>query len=170
MEASTLNTAITAAAGLVTVAGGFVTWLLNERSKRVQEEYVRKELRYIELVKSLRGFYAVGETASLKEEFIAQVRLAWLYCPDEVIKRADGFLETVREGATCSDEEKVSALNSLLFAIRRDLFERRPIRTTKLNTGDFRHWRATDKANVEPSQAFPAVSGSSRAVASHQRD
>lgn len=35
-----------------------------------------------------------GDTA-LKEEFLRQYRLTWLYCPDQVIHRANAFLDSV---------------------------------------------------------------------------
>jgi len=34
-----------------------ITWSLNERSKRIYEEYKRKEEKYSKLIRALRGFY-----------------------------------------------------------------------------------------------------------------
>jgi hypothetical protein len=57
MAQSTIDTLIQVGGVAITLVAGFVTWFLNERSKRSEEQYRRKEERYVELVKALRGFY-----------------------------------------------------------------------------------------------------------------
>jgi len=84
MEQETLNVLIPVIGGVLALIGGFVTWYLNERSKRVYEEYKRKEEKYSELIRSLRGFYVSSSSKELKTEFLNQLNLCWMYCPDEV--------------------------------------------------------------------------------------
>lgn len=43
---------------VVTAGAALGTWGLNEQSKRRFEDYTRREARYVELVRSIRGFHA----------------------------------------------------------------------------------------------------------------
>jgi Pyruvate/2-oxoacid:ferredoxin oxidoreductase delta subunit len=125
---------------LITVITGFITWGLNERSKRQQENYKRKEERYAELIKSIKGFYANLDNTSLKGNFIEQVNLCWLYCPDEVIKRLYDFLETVKTNSSTS-EHKEKLLGEAMVAIRQDLLKDTKLKT-KLTPQDFKIYSA----------------------------
>ncbi|MBU8970109.1 hypothetical protein KSS88_14735 [Bacillus altitudinis] len=112
---------------VITILGGFFTWYLNERSKRKQETYNRKEERYAELVISLKGFYVKSENKDFKSNFLDQVNLCWLYCPDQVIYKLYNFLESVKNSS--SDEHKLKALAEVFVEIRKDL-----IKDSKLNS------------------------------------
>ena len=61
-----------------------VAWYANERRKRAWEEYERKEQNYIALLRASRGFYIDTQDTAKKAEFLDQVNLCWLYCPDGV--------------------------------------------------------------------------------------
>ena len=133
---------------MVPVVVAVVGWLLNEYSKRQWERYKRKEDRYVALVECLRGFYENTEQSDAderKEEFLNQLALCWLYCPDAVIHKAYDFLDHVRVGVQRSDEEKEQALGAFVLEVRKDLLEERPWwrRKTKLNDQDFRILRST---------------------------
>jgi len=120
-----------------------LAWYLNERAKRKWEEYGRKEDRYKELLRTLKGFYVTTQDTKLKEEFLHQVNLCWLYTPDEVIQKAYAFLDKVRVGANSTDEEKESAAGALVAAIRKDLLSRKVVGKTTLRAGDYKHLRST---------------------------
>ena len=68
------------------IAFAIAAWILNERAKRTWEEYKRKEERYIELLRTFKGFYISSEDTLLKENFLLQLNLCWLYAPDEIIE------------------------------------------------------------------------------------
>ena len=88
-------------------------WLLNEYSKRQWERYKRKEDRYVALVESLEGFYVSVEPTDAKEkkeEFLRQLRLCWLYCPDTVIHTSLRLSESCQHRGRESDIEKERAL------------------------------------------------------------
>ena len=123
---------------VVPLVGAIVVWCLNECAKRRWEKYKRKEERYLTLLKSLRGFYVNSQNRDQKEDFIQELRLAWLYCPDEVIKAGNAFLETVATNANSLDETKEGALAVFVLALRRDLNVK-----TKLAVGDHRNWGST---------------------------
>ena len=120
-----------------------VAWYLNENSKRKQVEYERKEENYKELLRTLRGFYVTGHDASLKEEFLHQVKLCWLYAPDEVIKKAYEFLAKVKTGTTETNENKELSVGELVSAIRNDLISRKMVKKSKLKAKDFEHLEST---------------------------
>jgi hypothetical protein len=87
---------LTLALGLLPpVLAAIVAWNLNERGRRRRDEYVRREARYQRLISALRGFYVATVDRSMRQEFLDQVNLCWLYCPDEVVRSAYGFLDTV---------------------------------------------------------------------------
>ncbi len=124
---------------ILTIIGGFVTWLLNERSKRIQEDYRRKETKYTELIKSLKGFYVDSFDKKLRDEFLSQLNQCWMYCPDDVIEKAYKFLETVQVGKKYSDKEKEIAVGEFILAIRKDLINRKPLKKTNLKPENFKH-------------------------------
>jgi Pyruvate/2-oxoacid:ferredoxin oxidoreductase delta subunit len=143
MEQETLNVLIPVIVGVLSLIGGFVIWYLNERSKRVYEEYKRKEEKYSELIRSLRGFYVDSSNKELKTEFLNQLNLCWMYCPDEVIYKAYNFLLMVHTDSKHTYEETEKAVGEFVLAIRKDLISRKPFRKTNLKPEDFRHLRAT---------------------------
>ena len=59
---------------IISLIGAFVisliTWSLNERSKRIYEEYKRKEEKYSKLIRALRGFYTSSFNKELRDEFL----------------------------------------------------------------------------------------------------
>ena len=57
-----------------------------ELEKRKFELYKMRESTYGELIKGMRGFYIDGKTEQ-RELFLHALRIAWLYCPDHVIKK-----------------------------------------------------------------------------------
>lgn len=121
----------------VPLAGGVVGWLVNERRKREAEEYLRKEERYKSLLLSLRGFYEGAENLQLKQEFVNQLALCWLYCSDEMILLAYRFVATMKPERQAIADEKHAALSALIGEIRRDLLSRRAVRRTKLTGAEF---------------------------------
>ena len=109
---------------LIPVAVAVIGWILNEHSKRRWEEYQCKEDRYITLAKSLTGFYRSTELRTSRgetDEFLRQLNLSWLYCPDVVMEKACKFLELVREGAQASDEQMKDALGEFVLEVREPL-------------------------------------------------
>ena len=133
---------------MVPVVVAVIVWLLNESSKRQWERYKRKEDRYVALVESLKGFYVntdQTEAKEKKEEFLKQLALCWLYCPDAVIHRAYGFLDQVNTEIQKSDKEKEQALGAFVLEVRKDLVGGRSWwrKKTKLSAQDFRPLSST---------------------------
>ena len=93
----------------------------------------QKERRYRAFLESIRGFYASSQSTNEKERFLLELRLAWLYCPDDVIKAGYAFLDTVSVGANCSDQEKERALARFELSLRKDIH-----RKTKFTEKDHR--------------------------------
>lgn len=72
---------------VIPLLGAVIAWFTNEWRKRIADQYQRKEASYRELVRSLPGFYGgAAHSASMKAEFLSQLNISWLYCPDEVLK------------------------------------------------------------------------------------
>ncbi len=128
---------------LVALLVVIISWLLNEWSKRRQEDYIRKEQRYSALLKSLKGFYVESESIELKEEFISQFNQCWLYCSDEVIQKGYNFLNTMHADIKVDGSKKETALGEFVLEIRRDIYARRFFRKTKLKPSDFKNFIAT---------------------------
>jgi len=121
-------------------------WYLNEVSKRKWELYARKEERYKQLLISLKGFYDATQDTAQKAAFLEELNLCWLYSPDEVIRKAYAFLDTVKVGADTTPKEKADAAGDLALAVRKDILPR-PLwklgRKTKLAPSDFKHLHTT---------------------------
>ena len=141
-----MNTAMTWAEELtllIPIIVAVLVWLLNEYSKRRWEQYKRREDRYFALIESIRGFYLGPEQMGdkdKKEEFLKQLDLCWLYCPDTVIQRAYNFLDHVSTGVKKPEDEKEVALGAFVLEVRKDLRNNKPFlwRRTKLTARDFR--------------------------------
>jgi len=127
----------------VPLLAAVVAWMFNERSKRAQEEYKRKEINYKALIASLRGFYVATQDTDVKRVFLDHLNECWLYCPDDVIEKANAFLETIKVGSNQSDGAKELACGELIAAIRRDMLSRRVVARTALGGCDFKHFGAT---------------------------
>jgi hypothetical protein len=106
---------------LFTALGYIFFWFLNEWSKRSDRENRRKEERYKKLINGLSGYVEPGDT-KLQNEFKNELNLCWLYCPDDVIRKATDFY--VKVGMNAADRS--DAAGELLIAIRRDAMRRRP--------------------------------------------
>ena len=126
----------------IPLVGAVLAWVANEWRKRGWEEYQRKEDRYQELIKSLKGFYLTSwspeESKAHKNHFIDQLNLCWMYCPDDVIRKAYAFIDSVHTGQASTDEKKEKALGELMLAIRKDLIDRKVLSKTTLKHEDFR--------------------------------
>lgn len=134
----------------VPLAGAVVAWAVNEWRRRLADQHAKKEERYASLLRALRGFYVVHDDGSLGDEvaeelrqlrsdFVEQVNICWLYCPDDVIRKAYAFLGTVRADVTTSGTTKASAAGDLVEAVRTDILKRKLVRSTKLVGSDFKH-------------------------------
>ena len=122
----------------IPLAGAVIAWIFNEKRKRAWEEYQRKEARYQELLRTMRGFYAQINEPEKKAEFVQQLNLCWLYCPDEVIEKGYAFLNTINS-AEKTLVEKQTAHGNFVVAIRKDLLSRKITRKTKLTSRDYQH-------------------------------
>jgi len=132
---------------IITLIGAFVisliTWSLNERSKRIYEEYKRKEEKYSKLISSLKGFYISSLDKELRDEFLNQLNLCWMYCPDDVIIKAYNFLSTAQTNKKSINKEREKVLGEFMLSIRKDLIKRKPLKKTDLKPEDFKHLKAT---------------------------
>ena len=88
-------------------------------------------------LQSIRGFYAGSESEELKEQFINDLRLAWLYCPDKIVRAGNDFLATVSSGAESTEDQKHRRLAEFELELRRDLLGR-----TRLSVEDRKNWRS----------------------------
>jgi hypothetical protein len=125
---------------LLPLLAAVVAWYVNERSKRAWEEYVRKERNYTALLEALKGFYSASASKDARDAFIQQVNLCWLYCPDQVIQRAYGFLDAVHEQSALSAADRERALGEFVSEIRHDMLTRRIIKRTCLDGSHFRRF------------------------------
>jgi hypothetical protein len=123
--------------------GAIIAWFVNEWRKRVWEQYQRKEESYRELLRCLKGFYVGANDANeLKAEFLNQLNLCWLYCPDDIILKGYAFLNTVHVSNPSTDEVKEKAMGDLVASIRNDLLSRNLVTNTDLCGKDFKHLNA----------------------------
>ena len=120
-----------------------LAWIANERSKLSWEQFKRKEENYKELLRCLKGFYVPTQDRELKNQFLHQVNLLWLYAPDHVVQVAYAFLEKVKTGASSTNQDKELACGALVETVRKDLLRRRPVKESVLEAKDFRHFTGT---------------------------
>jgi len=121
------------------LAGAVIAWFINEKRKRAWEEYQRKEARYQELLRTVKGFYIAAHDEQKKSEFAEELKLCWLYCPDEVIEKAYAFLDAIKPDSQKTIGEKSLSLGDFVVALRKDLLSRKITRKTKLTSQDYQH-------------------------------
>jgi len=119
--------------------GSVVSWLRSQAQRRADEEYVRREGLYLQLLTALSAFYQ-GGTPDGVAAFTTQTRLAWLYAPDEVIRALYAFLDT-QKGDVPSERKNSEGrrtMAELVSAIRTDLFHTTG-KETQLTAADYKH-------------------------------
>lgn len=132
----------------IPLAGAVIAWFVNEYRKQKSDEYHRKEARYLELLRALKGFYVsafsdVNDSVQLKRQFLDQLDQCWLYCPDDVIKKGYAFIATVHTDKISSDSDKEQALGEFVVAIRNDLLSHGFMRNSALKAEDFKSYYVT---------------------------
>ena len=125
-------TPLIAPAGLVLTGFWAVfSWSLNLREKRRMDAYTRKEQVYKDIIVNLQALYKVNNPIE-KQRFIDQKRIAWIYCPDEVVRQLNACLDAVTPTDSPSSPQQ-AALGKAVVAMRKDLLD------TTLTHQDFRH-------------------------------
>lgn len=119
------------------------TFFRTEKNKLKWEQYKRKEESYTTLIKALKGFYTQTENKELKDKFLEQLNLCWLYAPDEVIQKGYDFLMSVHTTQKSLESEKEIALGNFVAAIRKDMLHQKIVKKTKLTGKDYKHLRST---------------------------
>ena len=122
---------------------GIIMWFLNERSKLSWEQYKRKEESYKELVLAVKGFTVQTHSKELKDKYLDQLNICWLYAPYEVIKNGYAFLDSVFIGAEATEEQRQELLGTFILSIRKDLLSRKNTKSTSLTNKSFRTLFAT---------------------------
>ena len=116
---------------------GIIVWRLNEKSKRLHEEFIRKEERYKNLLQALDGFSGKGkDNPELRNKFLKELELAWLYCPDEIIASVNHFLKELKRTESTQDDIRL-AIKKIIFSIRKDLLSRKVVKKTTLKAEDY---------------------------------
>lgn len=123
----------------IPLVGAVGAWFLNERRRRAWEEYLRKEERYRELLRTLTGFYGYASDPEVRRQFLEEYKRCFLYCSDEVIRAANLAMEGMVEGTQLPNDTRLERIGNLVMAIRRDLLRRTLTSRTKLTHIDFRH-------------------------------
>jgi hypothetical protein len=135
---------------IVAAVGGYFLREFDKRKEREAEEYRRKEEHYAKLILCLRGLIVRSQDTKLREDFLNELNLAWLYCPDDIINKINGLMDVIPadgslEGESHFEGEINTAFGELFLAIRKDLISRKLIKKTKLKGSDFKLYK--DKAN-----------------------
>lgn len=117
---------------MLPVLTAILAWLANEWRKQAWENFLRKERYYQSLITCMGAFFET-EKEQERREFLNQLNLCWLYCPDDVIKKAYAFLNTFQTQATHAARK--DSVRELVLAIRKDLHPW--YRRTKLTAADF---------------------------------
>ncbi len=131
----------------IPIATAFFGWYLNERSQFKWRQFERKEERYYQLIENSQGFYVQADDSTRRADFLRQLNLSWLYAPDEVIKSAYAFLESVQSGSNREDSAQKRLLGEFVLAVRRDMISGAVVHQTLLAARDFQHLRSLSHGN-----------------------
>jgi hypothetical protein len=117
----------------------------------------RKEERYRELLRCVRGFYEDVNDRTLKQAFIDEVNLCWLYCSDEVIRKANAFLNAVKGSDVDVDTERI--LGDFILAVRKDMLARTVATSTELTASEFNFFQQHEARPLRRSSMAAPDSG-----------
>lgn len=67
---------------LSAVVGSLLTYFFAIRTLRTETELRLKAERYTNLIKYLRGFIGDSANRALKQQFISEWEISWLYCSE----------------------------------------------------------------------------------------
>ena len=94
------------------------------------------------MVTCIKSFTRGNTDVQLRQEFIDQLNLSWVYCPDEIIKKGTFILETMIPDANglsrYTNEQKVNAIGELFVEIRKDILTTSLRTKTKLKAEDYK--------------------------------
>jgi hypothetical protein len=114
-------------------SASIIIWYLNERKRRSIQEYKQKEKRYIELIELIEKLKPDEKPSDhLRDEFLHQINLCWLYCPDNVVRKIAELISKLNND-NISQEAKDSSMNELMITLRKDIRKK-----TKLNQDDYK--------------------------------
>lgn len=91
-----MSTAVPIVIAIITALAGFLTWLFQRRSERIQTERLRKEALYEKLLEAITEISSFGDGAPL----LIESQKAWLYASDDVLRAVNSYLKVFL------DEEK----------------------------------------------------------------
>ena len=94
------------------------------------------------MIKATKGFYLGSENTELKNKFLEQLNICWLYAPNNVIQQGYVFLMSVSTNKKSSDEEKELALGNFISMIRKDMLDQNVTKKTMLTGNNYKHWKA----------------------------
>jgi hypothetical protein len=122
---------------LVTAAAAFFRWVRERGEQRRAEDRRRREANYRDLLLAAKGF-GVGGDAVMRQQFIDQYNLAWLYAPDAVVLGLNEFFEAVEKGRSARGASPDEALAAVVVAARRDLIVGDAVEATELDAAEYR--------------------------------
>jgi hypothetical protein len=82
---------------------------------------------------------------SLRQIFLDTINLCWLHASDEVIKKANSFLESVQINSQTKDKCDV-VFGELVVAMRNDIFSKTLFKRTELKGEDYKFLTVAKKS------------------------
>ena len=128
--------------GIIGIFGSSFVWAYNEWQKRNTKLVSEKEARYRILIKYIRSFGNESQDVKKANDFIIELQLCWMYCPDYVIYKGNIFIACIKKN---NQSETDNAKGEFVLEMRKDLirssklFKLNPFKhvRTKLNATDF---------------------------------
>lgn len=127
----------TAVSAIFAATVSFALWIANAHHAKVIREREKKEERYVTLLRSIEAFYSSGANVDARKEFIRELYLSWLYCPDEVILAGNEFIDSLLAQQSPAGERE-AALGKFVLAIRRDMVHGSRVSKTVLRFDQFK--------------------------------
>lgn len=130
---------------IIGILGSVTGWIYNEIQKRKLKLLLEKEKRYENIIRLLRNLGEAGANSDKGNEFIVEIQLCWMYCPDEVIKKGNQFLDSMNPKIGEKSQEDIDRIKGeFILELRKDLIKmnksifRFLLNNTKLDSQDFR--------------------------------
>ena len=100
--------------------GAIALWVLNAFAQRAWEHRAAKRDVYEQIVRAAEGLQAGVNDQERLKQFLTEIRKAWLYCPENVIFKANELTDALQHEG---QGEATQKYKEFMLEIRRDIFD-----------------------------------------------
>lgn len=107
---------------IITAVSAVGGWIFNTFLNANERLLTEKRQRYEKLIESIHGL-SDNDSSELGNKFIIEYKLCWMYCPDEIIRKLNDLLSSMKQENNLKQEDKDRLKGELILELRKDLIK-----------------------------------------------